>query len=148
MRSAALAVYAFSAAAAAAGTASIQNNCELEVYLWAAGNREASPLGRFAQGQGFSGALEEGLNELKITIEEDALDAGGVLTSLAYRLDGDTVSYDVYNIFESPYSSLIVEAEGGEGDCGSIEWPEGEPIPGNNAKGCSSDADITLTLCP
>lgn len=142
-----LALAAFTTAAAAAGQASIVNNCDFPVYLWSVGDGEATERGAFNPGKTWTEDYEEGTREIKISQMEDGISNGNTQSGLVYAVNDGEVSYDLYHVLGTFFSSLTVETdkEGDSEECDSIVWEDGPK--GTSKKTCSSDASVTLTLC-
>ena len=149
MHSTIFAAAAFAATAAASNAmVMVVNQCDKDTYMTTSHNDgESEILGRFRKEDNFANALkEEGQHEIKASPDGDAWSNAGSQTSLVYVLEGDEVTFDLYNIFGAGYDSLLVEAEGDD-ECEPIVWADGEQPAGSQSRTCKSEASITLTLC-
>lgn len=147
MHAPALALAAFTTAASAAGQAAVLNSCNFDVHIWTIGADGATERGAFKQGKSWTEDYGSGTRELKVSTDEDALSNGSTQTSLVYVVDGnnETVSYDLYNVFGSPFDSLLVKTN--DEECDDIQWEDGETIEGSQYRSCGADASVALVLC-
>ena len=142
----AAALAAFATAAAAAGQASVQNNCDFPVYIWsvAVGN-ETTERGEFQPGKSWTEDYGEGTRELKIAQVEDALEGGDPQSSLVYTVAEGYVRYSLTHVLGTFFADLKAEGDSDEESCEAIIWENGPK--GGLQSYCSSDASVTLTLC-
>lgn len=146
MHAPALVLAAFTTAASAAGQAAVLNNCDSDVYIWTVGDDGATERGAFKQGKSWTEDYGSGTREIKVSTDEDALANSSTQTSLVYGINNDeSVSYDLYNVFGSPFNSLVVEVD--DDECDDIQWEDGNPPGGIQYRYCSADASVTLVLC-
>lgn len=133
------------------GKARVVNNCDEPVYLWSVGADVAGPVELAAQGGTYSERFVKdpvtGGKAIKVTREEDGLYTGAPQTNFAYNLDGDSVWYDLSDVFGDPFAgSKLVVASAHEA-CPAIEWPNGVPPGGSQVKVCTAKKDVTFTIC-
>ncbi|KAM4063008.1 blastomyces yeast-phase-specific protein [Hirsutella rhossiliensis] len=136
--------------ASAAGNARVVNNCSFSVTAWSVGSA-VSPANTINSGGSYSERFtrdpKTGGRAIKITIEPDGLYTGKPQTVFAYNLDGNTIWYDLSDVFGDAFKGhKLVEASKNP-DCGVITWKDGVPPAGSQVKTCNADADVTLTLC-
>lgn len=144
-----LATAAFAAGAAAEGMVQVINQCDKPVYLVTVHNDAGGEeLGKFEKEENWATTYEDGTREVKVSSDGDAYEVGASQTSLAYNVHDGRVIFDLYNIFGTEFDSLVVETKGGDDDkCEGIFWEDGEKPEGSQSRECSSDTDITLTIC-
>ena len=147
MHATALALAAFTTAASAAGQASVLNSCDSDIHIWTVGSDGPTERGPFKQGKSWTEDYGSGTREIKASTDEDALANGSTQTSLVYVLnsDNETVSYDLYNVFGSPFDSVVVKTD--DEECDDIEWEDGNMVDGSQYRSCSADASVQLVLC-
>jgi hypothetical protein len=137
--------------AAAVGRALVVNNCPFDVSVWSVGGQIQGPY-RLGQGGGYYAESffwdpQTGGKALKVTIPTDGLWTGAPQTSLAYSLDDSQVWYDLSDVFGDPFAGRRLVVSSAEGSCPSIIWDNGTPPAGSQVKACTSERDVTLTLC-
>ncbi|EQK98334.1 hypothetical protein G6O67_004192 [Ophiocordyceps sinensis] len=146
-----LAAAAMAPLASAVGSARVVNNCPFAVTAWSVGSA-VSPANRINGGGGtysetFARDPKTGGRAIKMTLQPDGLTTGKPQTVFAYNLDGNTVWYDLSDVFGDAFAGhKLVEASKNP-DCGVITWGNGVPPAGSQVKTCNADADVTLTLC-
>ena len=134
-----IAVAAFSTAAAAAGQATILNNCDFDVWLWSVGDNKMTDRGAFKPGKTWTEDLEEGTHEIKIAKGENGIADGSPQGGLVYAVSEDTVSYELYHVLGEDFGSMRVADDT---NCRREEVPEGSGI-----EICSSESNVTLNVC-
>ncbi|GIK00818.1 hypothetical protein Aspvir_004847 [Aspergillus viridinutans] len=136
--------------ASAVGNAVVTNNCAAPVYLWSVGG-SVGPKQTIQPGQSYSEALHHdpasGGIALKITRTDNGLYDGSPQLNYAYTLDGQTVWYDMSDVFGDPFSGSAVVVKPATATCPAICWANGVPPGGSQVKNCGADGDIVLTLC-
>ena len=136
--------------AAAVGSARVVNKCSNSVSVWSVGSEVAGPYTLAKDGtysEGFVVDATTGGKALKITLAEDGLYTGAPQTIFSYSLDGDSVWYDLSDVFGDAFAgSKLVEASA-DTSCPAITWDNGTPPAGSQVKKCGSGSDVTLTLC-
>ncbi|KAL2018133.1 hypothetical protein VTK56DRAFT_1209 [Thermocarpiscus australiensis] len=149
-----LAVVALAAAAplaSALGNARVVNNCPDTVHVWSVGSQVAGPFALSANGGSYAEAFQKdpvtGGKALKVTKAADGLYTGAPQTIFAYNLDGDSIWYDLSDVFGDAFAGSKLVASSAEATCPSIIWPTGVPPAGSQVKVCTSGQDVTLTLC-
>jgi hypothetical protein len=147
----ALALAATTPLAAAVGNATVINNCSYCVSAWSVGSSVSGPYELNPSGGSYTEQFvkdpQTGGIAIKITVQPDGLYTGQPQTIFAYNLDGDQVWYDLSDVFGDAFSGQkVVESSAGAG-CPAIVWDNGLPPAGSQVKVCSSDDDVTLTLC-
>ncbi|EOO00625.1 putative bys1 family protein [Phaeoacremonium minimum UCRPA7] len=136
--------------ATAVGSARVVNKCSNSVTLWSVGSDVAGPYTL-----GTNGAYSEqfvvdpttGGKALKITTTSDGLYTGAPQTIFSYSLDGDSVWYDLSDVFGDAFSGHKVVEASADTSCPAITWDNGTPPAGSQVKKCGSGSDVTLTLC-
>ncbi|KAF4222878.1 hypothetical protein CNMCM8980_000967 [Aspergillus fumigatiaffinis] len=136
--------------ASAVGNAVVTNNCAAPVYLWSVGG-SVGPKQTIQPGKSYSEALHHdpasGGVSLKITRTDNGLYDGSPQLNYAYTLDGQTVWYDMSDVFGDPFSGSALVVKPATGTCPSICWPNGVSPGGSQVKNCGANGDIVLTLC-
>ncbi|KAJ5104327.1 hypothetical protein NUU61_001674 [Penicillium alfredii] len=136
--------------ASAVGNAKVQNHCKDPVYLWSVGGTVGSQQ-TIEPGKEYSEPLrhddKSGGVSLKITTKENGLYDGSPQTNFAYTLDGSNVWYDLSDVFGDPFSGESLVVNPSKADCPNICWASGVSPGASQTKTCTSDSDVTLTLC-
>jgi len=104
----------------AVGNARVKNNCPFAVTAWSVGSDISDP---------------------------HTLSTGKPQTIYAYNLDGNTVWYDLSDVFGDAFKGHKLKVASADPACPSIVWEDGVPPAGSQVKNCGSGADVTLTLC-
>lgn len=143
-------VAALAPLASAVGNAKVENKCNFPVYLWSVGS-SVGPRQTIKSGHGYSEVLHHdptsGGIALKITTTENGLYDGSPQTNYAYTLDGNTIWYDLSDVFGDAFSGHELEVVPSVSTCPDICWPKGVSPSGSQTKNCQASSDITLTLC-
>jgi hypothetical protein len=154
MFSSLLAIATLAAAAplvAATGNARVVNNCPCTVTVWSVGSSISGPYTLAAHGGSYAEPFvrdpRTGGKALKVTVESDGLYTGKPQTIFAYNLDGGQIWYDLSDVFGDAFAGKKIAEKSAKQDCPAIVWDNGIPPAGSQVKVCSSDADVTLTLC-
>lgn len=145
------AIAAFTPLAAAVGHATVENHCKDNSYLWSVG-ASAGDQHIIKPGEHYSEKYhtdpKTGGIALKITRVEGGIYNGSPQTIFAYTLDGDRVFYDLSDVFGDPFKGESVVLKPSDPNCTPIIWENGVlPVVTHDTHDCSSDADLTLTLC-
>jgi len=136
--------------AAAVGSARVVNNCGFDVTLWSVGSDVSAPhtLGTFGKySETFQLDPNTGGKAIKITRDSDGLYTGKPETIFAYNLDGNTVWYDLSDVFGDAFTGHKLVEASASGKCSAITWENGVPPAGSQVKNCDAGSDVTLTLC-
>ncbi|EAW14915.1 putative BYS1 domain protein [Aspergillus clavatus NRRL 1] len=136
--------------ATAVGNAVVTNNCPGPVYLWSVGG-SVGPKQTILPGASYAEPLHHddasGGVSLKVTRTDNGLYDGSAQLNFAYTLDGNTVWYDLSDVFGDPFSGSVVKVKPVEGACSAICWPNGVSPGGSQVKNCGAAKDLNLTLC-
>ncbi|POR35426.1 Uncharacterized protein TPAR_04383 [Tolypocladium paradoxum] len=137
--------------ASALGNARVVNRCPFPVTAWSVGSDVSPPhtlsTGNVLYTEPFSVDPIAGGRAIKITREPDGLYTGKPQTIFAYNLQGDTVWYDLSDVFGDAFRGHKLVERSEDGNCPSIVWNDGIPPAGSQVKSCGAGADVTLTLC-
>jgi hypothetical protein len=135
----------------AVGKARVVNNCDFEATLWSVDSQTHGPNTLSAHG----GSYEETLHSdsvtggiaIKVTRDRDGLYTGDAQLNYAYSLSGARVFYDLSAVFGDTFPGEKLVVKSADGACPQIVWENGTPPSGSQVKDCTSDKDVTLTLC-
>lgn len=146
-----LTVVSFCAGVQAIGRAIVTNQCDGTVYLWSVGSgigvQNAIPKDT-SYSEAFYHDSDSGGIALKITNSEGGLFKPNVSqVILAYNLDGDTVWYDMSDIFGDEFSGRTLTVTPTDSSCEAISWYSGLSPVGSQIKACQAETDLELTLC-
>ena len=134
----------------ALGTARVTNNCDFNVTLWSVGSSVNGPLtystGESYQEEFFRDPITGGM-AIKITRDEDGLYNGSPQLIFSYTLDPGQVWYDLSTVFGEAFEGHKLVVASAKEDCPQIVWEDGTLPAGSQVKDCTSDEDVTLTLC-
>jgi len=135
----------------ALGRARVVNNCPFAVSAWSVGSQIAGPY-RLSTGGGFyaetfSRDPQTGGKAFKVTIDPDGLWTGAPQTDFAFNLDGSKIWYDLSDVFGDPFAGHRLAVRSAEPTCPAIVWDNGTPPAGSQVKVCTSESDVTFTLC-
>jgi hypothetical protein len=136
--------------ASAVGHASVVNHCDFPVYLWSVGGSVGpkvtiAPKGKYTELLHHDPA--SGGIALKITTHDNGLYDGSPQTDFAYTLDGNTVWYDLSDVFGDPFSGHTLNVLPSDPTCQRICWGSGVSPSGSQVKACQANSDISLNLC-
>ncbi|PHH78498.1 hypothetical protein CDD80_6766 [Ophiocordyceps camponoti-rufipedis] len=134
----------------ALGHARVVNKCSYAVFASSVGTNVSGPTKIDAgqvYGERFVLDRNSGGKAIKITKTADGLQHGEPQTILAYTLAGDTVFYDLSDVFGDGFAGSKLEVTGNAPGCRPIVWEDGTPPAGSQVKSCTSEADVILTLC-
>ncbi|KAL7785619.1 hypothetical protein V8C37DRAFT_393614 [Trichoderma ceciliae] len=149
-KTAVLAIAAFVESATALGKSRVVNKCPFSVTIWSVGSAVSQPttLGTGGSyGETFSRDPVTGGRALKVTAQPDGLFTGKPQTILATNLEGNTIWYDLSDIFGDAFNGHKVVVSSANTACPQIVWSSGIPPAGSQVKNCGADQDVTLTLC-
>lgn len=135
----------------AVGKARVVNNCPGNLTLWSVGSEVSAPVTLASKGsyaETFVKDPKTGGKSLKITLSPDGLYTGAPQTNFAYSLDGETIWYDLSDVFGDPFAGKKLTVAGGQGlGCPTIVWEQGTNPGGSQTRACKSEGDVTLTVC-
>jgi hypothetical protein len=137
--------------ASALGRAKVVNNCPFAVSTWSVGRDVSGPY-RLTAGGGFYAETYSkdpvtGGRVFKVTIPPDGLWTGAPQTNFAWNLDNDKIWYDLSDVFGDPFRGQKLVVSSAEATCPSIVWANGTPPAGSQVKVCTSEKDVTFTIC-
>ncbi|KAG9767078.1 hypothetical protein KCU88_g7487, partial [Aureobasidium melanogenum] len=143
------------------GTASIENQCDVDVYVWSVANvpnNTASYLepniGTYNEAYRVNPDPNGGISLKIATVPDDSFITQFEYT---YHPDNPRVYYDISNINGYPFETWGLYLSPSSGDCSTITCDPGVAIcpeaynqPNDNfaVQNCEVSADLTLTLCP
>ncbi|KAJ5177285.1 uncharacterized protein N7482_003162 [Penicillium canariense] len=135
---------------ALAGNAVVENACADPVYLWSVGG-SVGERQTVDPGTNYTEALHyddiSGGIAIKITRSEDGLYDGSPQTNFQYSLT-DFLYYDLFDVYGDPFSGHTLVVNPSIDTCNKICWGEGiRATATSQTESCSTDANITLTLC-
>ncbi|UNI18466.1 hypothetical protein JDV02_004734 [Purpureocillium takamizusanense] len=134
----------------AVGYARVKNNCPFDVTAWSVGT-DISPAHTLRHGESYGEPFtrdpKTGGRAIKVTIQPDGLWTGKPQTIYAYNLDGNTIWYDLSDVFGDAFTGHKIKLASSNKDCPAIVWEDGVPPAGSQVKNCGADWDVTLTLC-
>ncbi|KAF2793589.1 hypothetical protein K505DRAFT_375218 [Melanomma pulvis-pyrius CBS 109.77] len=146
-----LAVISLIGGAQAVGRAIVTNQCDGPLYLWSVGSSigpERTILKDTSYSEVFHRDPVSGGISLKITAVENGLFQPNVSqTNFAYNLDGNTIWYDMSDIFGDGFAGRTMTVKPTDSSCQSIAWPFGTPPAGSQVKNCQANTDLELTFC-
>lgn len=129
------------------GSAVIDNQCQTPVYLWSVGTA-IRPLVTVLPGirynETFRHDYSAGGIAIKISTEQNGLYSSAPLTVFAYNLNGDSVWYDLSDVFGDPFKGHSVVLSPAEPP---IHWADGVPPAGSQVRVRDASEDLVLTLC-
>ncbi|KAF2097837.1 putative BYS1 domain protein [Rhizodiscina lignyota] len=136
--------------ATALGWANVQNNCPETIYVYSvgssAGTQQTITTGNCYTEQYHNDPTCGGI-AIKICLSDGCLWTGAPQTDFSYTLQGDTVWYDMSDVYGDPFKGKRMMVTATNPKCPHIEWSNGVNPGGSQVHECSSDADITLSLC-
>lgn len=143
-------VAALAPLASAVGNAKVVNRCDAPVYLWSVGG-SIGPRQTIQPGAVYSEPIHydpaSGGIALKITTTKNGLYDASPQTNFAYTLDGNTVWYDLSDVYGDAFAGDILKVRPSLTTCPKLCWPSGIPPSGSQVSDCQATSDITLTLC-
>ncbi|KAF2251698.1 hypothetical protein BU26DRAFT_548519 [Trematosphaeria pertusa] len=139
------------AGAQAVGRAIVTNQCDAPIYLWSVGS-EIGPQVTLGLDQSYSEQFhrdpKSGGIAIKITSVENGLFQPNVSqTIFAYNLDGQTIWYDMSDVFGDGFAGRTMIVQPSDTSCQSIAWGQGIPPAGSQVKSCQAETDLELTFC-
>lgn len=134
----------------AVGQARVVNHCDFPVYLWSVGGSVGpkvtiKPKGMYSEQLHYDSA--SGGIALKITTGANGLYDGSAQTNFAYSLDGNTVWYDMSDVFGDAFSGHTLNVLPSDTTCPHICWGNGVPPSGSQTRDCQANSDVALNLC-
>ncbi|KAJ6127206.1 Antigenic thaumatin-like protein [Penicillium sp. IBT 18751x] len=129
------------------GRAMIVNHCNVPIYIWSVGSTirpqaTVLPYGRFSET--YRHDPESGGIALKISSVHDGLYTSSPMTVFAYNLAGDSVWFDLSDVFGDPFAGHPVTLDPAEPQ---IYWQNGVPPSGSMVRVRDASGDLILTLC-
>lgn len=126
----ALALLSLIAGAQAVGRAIVTNQCDAPLYLWSVGGEIGSPV-KLTLDQSYSETFhrdpKSGGIAIKLTAVENGLFLPNVSqTIFAYNLDGNTIWYDMSDIFGDGFAGRTMVIKPTDMACESISWYGGK----------------------
>ncbi|KAF2677495.1 hypothetical protein K458DRAFT_319660 [Lentithecium fluviatile CBS 122367] len=139
------------AGAHAVGRAIVTNQCDDPVYLWSVGS-DISPQVVLEKDQSYSEVFHHDPKTGGIAIKIAPVENGIFLpnvsqTIFAYNLDGNTIWYDMSDIFGDGFTGRRMTVAPTDAACESIIWWGGKPPGGSQVKNCQAETDLELTFC-
>ncbi|KAI9830544.1 MAG: hypothetical protein M1819_005502 [Sarea resinae] len=143
-----------------AGTATVQNNCGYDVYVWSVADQADAPMTTLNSGNpSYSEAFRTNGNGGGISIKLSTQNDQSTVTQFEYTLSSDesNVYYDLSNINGNPFEQGGTSLTPSDSSCTSVSCAAGvsdctgaynQPDDNWATQGCSSSTDLTLTLCP
>jgi hypothetical protein len=135
----------------ALGRAIITNQCDSPVYLWSVGG-SISPQHTLLKDTSYSEPFhtdpQSGGIAIKLSpIENGIFKPNASQTIFAYNLDGDTVWYDMSDLFGDGFAGRTLKITPTDGTCESVLWGAGKPGAGSQVKRCAAGGDLELSIC-
>jgi hypothetical protein len=147
----ALAALAAAHLAAAVGNARVINNCTNDVTLWSVDSNISDPYTLVAGGGSYAEPFRvdpKTAIALKITLGANGLYTGEPQTIFAYNLkEENTLWYDLSDVFGDAFAGSKLVEQSGDASCEAIVFDNGISPGASQVKTCTSDQDVTLTLC-
>lgn len=136
-----------STAASTPGHAMVYNNCAEPIYLWSVGSSVSAevpiPAGAHYT-ESFRHDEKTGGISLKVTRVAHGLYSSAPQTVFAYNVVGDSVWYDLSDVFGDPFKGSSVTLLPSEP---VIRWSDGVPPVGSMVRVVGVGEDLRLTLC-
>jgi hypothetical protein len=137
--------------AQAVGRAIVTNQCDSTIYLWSVGGSIGNQV-VISKDQSYSETFHRdpvsGGIALKIAAVENGIFQPNVSqTIFSYNLDGNTIWYDMSDVFGDGFYGRTLTIKPTDTSCESISWPFGKPPAGSQVKNCQANTDLELTFC-
>jgi hypothetical protein len=137
--------------AQAVGRAIVKNQCDGTIYLWSVGGSIGNQV-TIGKDQSYSEVFHRdpasGGIALKITALENGIFQPNVSqTIFSYNLDGNTIWYDLSDVFGDGFYGRTLTIKPTDTSCASISWPWGTPPAGSQVKNCQANTDLELSFC-
>lgn len=135
----------------AVGRAIVTNQCDSPIYLWSVGG-SIGPQNIIAKDTSYSETFHRDPASGGIALKISPF-AGGIFTAnasqtiFAYNLDGDTIWYDMSDIFGDGFAGRTMKIKPTDSSCDEISWGWGKPPAGSQVKNCQANTDLELTFC-
>ncbi|PKY03314.1 Bys1 family protein [Aspergillus campestris IBT 28561] len=133
--------------AANPGRAIVQNNCAEPIYLWSVGSGVSVEI-PIPDGAHYSETFRHdqktGGVSLKVTTVAHGLYSSAPQTVFAYNVVGESVWYDLSDVFGDPFKGSSVTLLPSEP---VIRWSDGVPPVGSMVRVVGVDQDLRLTFC-
>lgn len=129
------------------GLAIVQNNCADPIYLWSVGSGVSVEIpvpGGAHYSETFRHDQKTGGVSLKVTRVAHGLYSSAPQTVFAYNVVGDSVWYDLSDVFGDPFKGSSVTLLPSEP---VIRWSDGVPPVGSMVRVVGATEDLTLTFC-
>ncbi|KAH7113318.1 hypothetical protein B0J11DRAFT_147112 [Dendryphion nanum] len=137
--------------ALALSRAIVTNQCSEPLYLWSVGgsiNPQVIIPADTSYSEVFHRDPASGGIALKITAVEGGLFKPNVSqTIFSYNLDGETVWYDLSDVFGDGFYGRTLSVKPSDSTCQSIVWPWGKPPAGSQVRSCGKETDLELSFC-
>lgn len=135
----------------AIGRAIVTNQCDAPVYLRSVGG-SIGPEVVITKDKSYSETFhrdpQSGGIALKLTSVPNGIFTPNVSqTIFSYNLDGNTIWYDLSDVFGDGFWGRTVSVKPTDSSCQSIVWPNGKPPAGSQVKNCQAETNIELSLC-
>lgn len=139
-----------------AGSAVVHNKCECDIYLWSIANSADVTMETLTAGNAsYSETYRTNPDGGGISIKIAKLDTQSTITQFEYTVSGETIFYDVSNINGYPFQAEGLALNPSVESCPSVTCPAGTDcseaynLPDDvRTKGCSSEADLVMVICP
>jgi len=143
--------------AALAGKASIENQCDQDVYLWSVGGSASADMVTLPPGKSYSEKYR--FNDLGggVSVKLALAKNQGDITQLEYTLDATTVWYDVSNINGNPFAHGGISVKPSDPACSPVVCEAGivkcreaynQPTDDHATHACPATSDLNVVLCP
>ncbi|KAB8071162.1 hypothetical protein BDV29DRAFT_159713 [Aspergillus leporis] len=130
------------------GNAVVINNCKTPIYLWSVSST-VGPEQTLTQHTKYTETYrhdnQTGGVSIKLTTVKGGLATAPPTTIFGYTFVGETVWYDLSNIFGAPFKGHRVALDG---ETTGIIWEDGVPPAGGSKVGNQAGGkDLVLTIC-
>jgi hypothetical protein len=137
--------------AQALGRAIITNECDDPIYLWSVGG-SISPQHTLLKDTSYSEPFHldplSGGIALKLSpVENGIFKPNASQTIFAYNLDGDTVWYDMSDLFGDGFAGRTLKIAPTDESCESVLWGAGKAAAKSGIRNCGAGADLELSIC-
>ncbi|KAL4895037.1 hypothetical protein BDV59DRAFT_200294 [Aspergillus ambiguus] len=127
------------------GQAVVDNECSFPVYLWSVSSTVGSgvtlePFTTYSEE--FRADSSTGGVAIKVTTTPEGLYTGAAQTIFAYSLIGNTVYYDLSDVYGDAFKGNRVSLGGAQGD--AITWEDGVPPSGSQVRTQASNLDVVV----
>ena len=134
------------------GQAIVKNNCASTVFLWSTADGVTPEARQVAPGSAYQETFRSPIGGgVAIKLSFDSVLTAGNVEQFEYTLESDTIFYDLNEIDGHPFQGQHVELTPSDSNCLQVTSAEAiqnsDPDQDQDVKSCSSDTDLTLTLC-